>query len=360
MPFYYQIDNSKIEERRIAENLLKLKGSFIEKKIPERSIDKTLMLATWNIREFDSAKYGERSKEPLFYIAEIISCFDIIAVQEVREDLSALNKLMKILGGYWKCLLTDITRGGQGNGERLVYLYDSRKINFGGLACEIVIPSEKKNGKKLEPAKQIARTPFMVGFQAGWFKFTICTVHILYGEAAPNNPERVEEIKKLAEILADEIDNKYAWSKNMFLLGDFNIFKTTDETMKAITDAGFFVPEQMQVLPSNVPQDKHYDQIAFISPQLEKQKKTFNAGVYNYYDYIYRVKDNNENDADDEAVYAADMGKKYEEKIDAKKKTRYYKDWRTHQMSDHLPMWLELKVDFGEEYLTAKSKPKES
>jgi endonuclease/exonuclease/phosphatase family metal-dependent hydrolase len=349
MPFYYQIDNSKKEERRIAGNLLKLKGSFEKKNIPERSIDKTLMLATWNIREFDNEKYGIRGKEPLFYIAEIISRFDIAAVQEVKEDLTALKKLMKILGSYWKCLLTDVTRGRQGNGERLVFLYDSRKINFGGLACEIVIPTIEKKGKKLEPSKQIARTPFMVGFQAGWFKFTICTVHILYGEDAPDNPERVEEIKELAKFLASEAKRKFAWSNNMFILGDFNIYETTDKTMKALTDAGFFVPEQLQKLPSNVPQNKHYDQIAFISKQLEKQKKTFKAGVYNYFEYVYLNSDEN--------IYAPEIGKKYKEKKDGKQKTRYYKDWRTYQMSDHLPMWLELKVDFGEEYLAAKAKP---
>ncbi len=28
-----------------------------------------------------------------------------------------------------------------------------------------------------------------------------------------------------------------------------------------------------------------------------------------------------------------------------------YGEWRTHQMSDHLPMWLELRIDFAREYL---------
>jgi hypothetical protein len=28
-----------------------------------------------------------------------------------------------------------------------------------------------------------------------------------------------------------------------------------------------------------------------------------------------------------------------------------FKDWRTYQMSDHLPMWIELRVDFSREYL---------
>jgi hypothetical protein len=39
---------------------------------------------------------------------------------------------------------------------------------------------------------------------------------------------------------------------------------------------------------------------------------------------------------------------------DEKGKTRYYKDWRTYQMSDHLPMWIELKTDFSMEYLAGK------
>jgi hypothetical protein len=28
-----------------------------------------------------------------------------------------------------------------------------------------------------------------------------------------------------------------------------------------------------------------------------------------------------------------------------------YSTWRTYQMSDHLPMWVELHIDFTQEYL---------
>ena len=30
---------------------------------------------------------------------------------------------------------------------------------------------------------------------------------------------------------------------------------------------------------------------------------------------------------------------------------REYSSWRTHEMSDHLPIWIELKVDYSNEYL---------
>ena len=29
----------------------------------------------------------------------------------------------------------------------------------------------------------------------------------------------------------------------------------------------------------------------------------------------------------------------------------YLSTWRTHEMSDHLPLWIELKVDFSNQYL---------
>lgn len=63
--------------------------------LPARTISDTLMLATWNIREFDSNKFGERSDECIAYIAEIISHFDLVAVQEVNADLQAISKVQK-------------------------------------------------------------------------------------------------------------------------------------------------------------------------------------------------------------------------------------------------------------------------
>jgi hypothetical protein len=32
----------------------------------------------------------------------------------------------------------------------------------------------------------------------------------------------------------------------------------------------------------------------------------------------------------------------------------YYRQWRTFQMSDHLPMWVEIGIDFSDAYLERK------
>lgn len=34
---------------------------------------------------------------------------------------------------------------------------------------------------------------------------------------------------------------------------------------------------------------------------------------------------------------------------------RKWRKWRIYQMSDHLPMWTEFKIDFGREYLEEKA-----
>jgi hypothetical protein len=40
-----------------------------------------------------------------------------------------------------------------------------------------------------------------------------------------------------------------------------------------------------------------------------------------------------------------------ERRTDAGKATYYKTYWRTFQMSDHLPMWIDLKMDWTDEYL---------
>lgn len=347
MPFYYNLHKldkafTTTHSQRTAAGLLTLKQAFKDKGVPERVRSSKLLLATWNIREFESPKYGPRQREALYYIAEIIDHFDIVAVQEVRDDLSSLEQVMDILGSSWEYLLTDVTEGRQGNSERMAFVYDTRKVRFGGLAGEILVPPVDKDTY----SQQFARTPFMVGFRTGWFKFTICTTHIYYGESVPNDPQRVKEIEQLAKHLAEAVKKPHAWARNMIVLGDFNIFDVKDKTYKALTDPGFEIHPDLIKRGSNVGQSKHFDQIAFIAPDLKDKLAECNAGVFDYYDHVFREVD--------EATYAPDIPQ-----TEAGKPGKY-RDWRTYQMSDHLPVWIELRVDFSREYLNRIAEGKEA
>lgn len=357
MPFYRNINHftrSPEEKARIAENLLGLKIA-LEEKIPAKSYD-NLLLATWNIREFDSAAYGKRMDEALYYIAEIVDKFDLVAVQEVRDDLDGLNRLMRILGKWWDVVFTDVTEGRPGNRERMAFVFDTRKVKFGGLSGEIVLPEERTEEGILQPMQQLARTPFVVGFQAGWYRFALTTVHLIYGESTSNAPERVREARLLSDFLAQRADEPTAWTSTLVLLGDFNIFKPDNEVFAEIA-RNFFIPEELQELPTNVPQNKHYDQIAFRSPYLEELKlfiekgDRLNAGVFNFFHHVYTE--------EEEEVYIEAMGDRYFENSRGETRTsrgrsQYYKTyWRTHQMSDHLPMWVEIPIDRSVQYLRA-------
>ena len=77
---------------------------------PPKALDRNLLIATWNLRAFggltekwqaaqnDSPK---RDLHALRCIAEIVSRFDVVAVQEVRANLKALRHLLKALGPNW-------------------------------------------------------------------------------------------------------------------------------------------------------------------------------------------------------------------------------------------------------------------
>ena len=352
MPFYQDIDPKAEYSPRLLDRLLALRRQ-LDQEIPARTQAETLLLATWNIREFDSPAYGPRLPEALYYIAEIIARFDLVAVQEVRRDLEALKRLCAILGGHWKYLITDVTEGDRGNDERMAFLYDTRKVSFGGLAGQLVLPPlrlKDENGKTVyQPVSQIARTPFMCGFQAGWTRFVLATIHIFYGNSSANDPERVEEIRQVAQSLRSQALDKHAWAHNFILLGDFNIFAPQDSTMQALTEAGFIVPPKLQNLPSNIPQTKYYDQIAF-RVRDEHFATANQGGIFNYYKTVFRP--------EDEAVYVPYMGKSYHftsSNQPRQDKSAYYLNyWRTHQMSDHLPMWVELRIDYSDDYLRRK------
>ena len=158
---------------RIIGGLLRLRAQ-LDREIGIRSRDKTLRLATWNIREFDSASYGSRTTDAYYYIAEIVSRFDLVAVQEVRRDLRALKTLMSHLGSDWEYLVTDTTEGTRGNNERLAFVYDRRKVRFTGIAAELVLPPIRRDGV-LIPANQVARTPFTASFRSGWVSHNLVT-----------------------------------------------------------------------------------------------------------------------------------------------------------------------------------------
>jgi len=462
MPFYTWLrprsddDDETLKTKQRAAQKIKalrhaLKDHINQATLPEdmeslSDMSRFVRIATWNIREFDSSSYGYRSREAKAYIAEILSHFDLIALQEIRRDIKALRDVMRLLGPNWDYIATDVTAGDPGNKERMAFLFNRDKVWFRNVAGELTLPKGQKvtdpfgerfkveggaqfelpggeilatptglkiktlasgetkvdedveislpNGAKIvlptgssirfaknarvpvtetdgidieasstptlpEAAEivlppnslvggpqQFARTPFIASFQAGWLKINLATVHIYYGSGATGIERRKEEIRRLTTLLAEraESDSDSDADSYFIALGDFNIVDREHGTMEALQTNHFVIPDPLQTVPgSNVKQDKFYDQIALWTGESTRRKtytriRPYRAGVFDFFDVVYRT--------DEENTYRPFMRKPGTDDFYSR-----YSDWRTHQMSDHLPMWVELQIDFAQEYL---------
>ena len=343
---------------RTTERLLALRKHLSEE-IPEKTATGTLLLATWNIREFGD----NRTIESCHYIAEIIDHFDLVVIQEVNsKKLDVLNTVMSILGDNWKFILSDGVEGTAGGNEAMAYLYNSNKVSFTGMVGELVLPENN-----LINGVQFARTPYMASFRAGWFDFKLCTVHIYYGSEKNSEgvfQRRLDEINSISSFL---LKRQKLDDASYILLGDFNIpdvkgkyfnalveEQTITASGKVKTTQKFFIPEEIKKYPTDLGQVSHYDQIAF-SLKLEKSMVLYKdgeqrAGAFNFTKTVYLPEDWEEyKPLYQEAFDKLTSKTKNEEKYFTSK-------WRTFQMSDHLPLWVELKIDFSDEYLKGLAK----
>ena len=343
---------------RVSDRLLALRRQLGEE-IPAKTATDTLLLATWNIREFGD----NRTVESCYYIAEIIDHFDIVVVQEVNsKKLDGLEQVMSILGDNWSYILSDGVEGTAGGNEAMAFLFNTNKVRFTGMVGEIVLPENS-----LMAGVQFARTPYMASFRAGWFDFKLSTVHIYYGSEKNSEgliQRRLDEIKTISDFL---LKRQKSDDVSYILLGDFNIPDTKGKYFNALvedqsvtasgkvkTTQKFFIPEEIRKHPTDLGQVSHYDQIAF-SLKLEKSMVLYDddeqkAGAFNFTKSVYRP--------EDYEVYKPLYQAAYD-KLTSKSKSeeKYFTGkWRTFQMSDHLPLWVELKIDFSDEYLKTHTK----
>ena len=309
----------------VQNNLIQLSND-LDLKIPSKRLDKNLLIASWNIRAFgnltrkwvsDETDSPKRDLHSVLCITEIIKRFDVIAVQEVKSNIRALRDTLKLLGDDWSLILTDVAKGDSGNGERMAYIFDTRRVKLSGLAGELVIPNEWINKiSKNALDEQFVRTPYAVSFRSKNQTFILVTLHIKYGK---KSKERIKELKGIAQWLADWAGNVNAYHQNLITLGDFNIDARGDLLDDTFLSEGLYVPPQLQnkqVTRSIFNETKYYDQIAWFNnnaniPNLSLE--FVNGGNYDF------------------------VGKALANRNISKRSLSYL-------ISDHCPLWAEFKV----------------
>jgi len=242
--------------------------------IPDKS-NSAMLAASWNLTNFGEQ---QRSDDDLKLMAEIISWFDFIAIQEVKDDLTHLRSLLQLLPGSYRTIVSDPA----GNNERAGFIYDSGKLERLELAGEVAVPPSHHRHIRLKGISGVFegfdRNPHLVAFRAGNLSFTAVTTHLYFGsESYRDEDRRTLEAFALARWAALRMKSAHSFTSNVLLMGDFNLPKRDpkDKVYKALTKKGLILPSHSSKIGSNLHGDKDYDQIGFHQGGM---KDAFKAG----------------------------------------------------------------------------------
>ena len=306
----------------IAQGLVALRARIDASGIPDSKLDETINIAVWNIREFGKKK---RTTAALHYIAEILNQFDLVALVELRDNLGDMAEVMTYLGASWQIVYSDWIDDAGGNKERTAFLFDRRAVIFNGLAAEIDAPRVKKENEYLG-AQSFWRAPYLCSFRSGNFDFLAIAMHARWGEGTEG---RRAELQMLADWIGTRFQSKYVEDNDLLVLGDFNIPKIDDDLFKALTSSGLRIPKQLKQLKagdavvggSNLGKDARYDQI--LHRPTVPDNFCNKGGVLDFF-------------VDDAHIEELFPGK------------NYTREKFTYQLSDHLPVWIQVNVDIDE------------
>jgi len=285
--------------------------------IPKREKNK-LLVATWNIANFG---VQQRRAKDRSILAEIISWFDIVAVQECRENFGDLFDVHQKLPKSYRVVMSDVA----GNNERMAFLYDSRKLTLLEEIGEIAFPPSSLKRIKLPGIEQkfdgFDRTPYLAAFEAVNTSFTFVNVHLFFGNSKLQSIQRRSlETFAVAKWADLRKRSPFSFTRELVALGDFNMPKRMpgDPIFNALTKLGLELPEHSTQIASSISTDAQYDQIAFF-PETTQRCFTGLKGVFDYDTVIFR-----------------DLWQNGVNKKNFKAYLRYY-------ISDHRPMWVQLQ-----------------
>jgi endonuclease/exonuclease/phosphatase family metal-dependent hydrolase len=285
--------------------------------IPAKAADR-LLVATWNVANLG---VQERREKDYLLIAEIVSWFDLVAMQEVNNDLSGLRAIHRHLPRSFRLLFSDAA----GNEERMAFIYDSDKVTLLEEVGEVAIPPSDINDIRLPGITQrfegFDRNPYLAGFSSDSFVYVLVNVHLYFGsESAISMNRRRLETYAVARWADLRRQSPYAYSRDIIVLGDFNLPKAEpgDPIFEALTRRGLHLPEHSTQIGSTIETDSHYDQVAFF-PGETQQEFTGNLGVFDFDGALFRT------------LWEARTPREFFAYV------RYY-------VSDHRPLWAEFRL----------------
>lgn len=355
----------------------------------------SVLIGSFNIRKLGSDR--SRNERTWQFLTHICRQYDLLAVQEIMDDLSGIKELMKRLGPEFGFIVSDKTGtfpGEPGVGERLGFIFRWSVVQRTQVATDITYDRTKvlgilnsnltqiisafqdyhkklqdyENGKrKTKPNLKMPvfltfiRQPFCVSFRiVGYpgtepYEFMAVNAHLYFGKYMT---DRRQEFNALMEwILSRVRENDKAYYPNFMLLGDLNLdFDSPqhdrtriEEYMKTFNDAsGEAVNVNFPFLDIHPKQTVHFRTSARMSETFDQIGLFFRkSGLPTYLDSATMGQKER---GPDYGVF--DFVRLFDDALNTRKKladmTNYEKaafySRFEHKVSDHMPIWLRLPL----------------
>lgn len=272
-PFNYDVPSEVAALRQYRDTK---PGRQIPAKAPDR-----LLLATWNIANLGLQK---RRGQDYQLLAELIGWFDLVALQEVNDNLQGFRAIQQHLPAPYRALFSDRA----GNDERLAFLYDTQKVTLLEKVGEVGIPPKEVKDIRLPGIQRkfggFDRSPYLAAFAAGAFCFLLVNVHLYFGDdEKPARERRALEAYAVARWADLRQKDKHAYVRDIIALGDFNLPKVEpgDLIYTALRRRGLERPAHSTRIASNIADDKDYDQIMFF-PGQTREEFTGQTGIFDF------------------------------------------------------------------------------
>ena len=358
------------------------------------------LIGSFNIRKLGNV--GARSSRTWSFIARICAQFDLLAIQEVMDDLSGLRKLMDLLGPDFGLIVSDKTGafpGDPGLGERLAFVYNRRVVRRTEIATDITYDRSKilatiianndaihdaldplvsyeeelatwqakRRGRKPSRPKvrlptflSFIRAPFCVSFEIFGhpdtqpYRLMGINAHLYFGNYID---DRRQEFNALVEwIVARVAEHDRAYYDDFVLLGDLNL---DYDKPKSDRDR---IERRLKALDGETPSGAHVN-FPFLDPHPDRRGVfRTNARLTETFDQIglffrdSRLPTHRDNAAMGKAAAGPDYGvfdfaNLFAVALLHKTFARASKDEKRsllskfeHKVSDHLPIWIRLPL----------------
>lgn len=359
----------------------------------------SVVLGSFNIRKLGSAR--GRNQNTWEFLAYICEHFDLLAIQEILDDLNGLRRLKSLLGPEFAFIVSDTTGafpGRRGLAERLGFIYNHQLVERTEIATDITYdrtevlktlalnrdrcrPVMNRYGKYLESVKAwddggkvgpkpmaptkaqlrmpvfltFIRQPFCVGFRIrGYpgtdpYEFMAVNAHLNYGD--PRH-DPIQEFHALMNWIVARVEQKgKTYHPNFILLGDLNMDfdDPIEDKKRLVRDIKVLNTITQEGVSVNFPfLDIHKDCTEIFRTNARESETYDQIGLFSQ-DERLPTHEINETEMGKNpmgpdygvfnfvGLFATALGVPHQQRGDLIKRFE-------HKVSDHMPLWLRLPL----------------